>query len=62
MIEFDVGRFLDISQSTFEEIRLNEADVGDKTKWLKEGMDCNVLFWNGKVTQIFDLWLTFRST
>ena len=37
------------SQSTYEEIRLNAADVGDKTKFLKEGMDCTVLFWNGKV-------------
>lgn len=38
-----------LSQSTFEEARLNELDVGDKTKWLKEGMDCNLLFWKGKV-------------
>ncbi|KAF4393978.1 hypothetical protein G4B88_025947 [Cannabis sativa] len=34
---------------TYEEIRLNDADVGDKTKWLKEGMDCNLLLWKGKV-------------
>lgn len=38
-----------VPQNSFEEIRLNEADVGDKTKWLKEGMDCNLLFWKGKV-------------
>lgn len=37
-------------QTTYEEFRLNEKDVGDKTKWLKEGMDCNLQFWNGKVT------------
>ncbi|KAJ0088717.1 hypothetical protein Patl1_31547 [Pistacia atlantica] len=37
------------SSNPFEETRLNEKDVGDKTKWLKEGMDCNLLFWNGKV-------------
>lgn len=43
----------DLSQSTFEEYRLNDADVGDKTKWLKEGMDCNLLFWNGKVIPNF---------
>ncbi|PIA32436.1 hypothetical protein AQUCO_04500205v1 [Aquilegia coerulea] len=42
------------STSTYEEIRLNASDVGDKTKWLKEGTDCNVLFWNGKVID-FDL-------
>lgn len=23
--------------------------MGDKTKWLKEGMDCILLFWKGKV-------------
>jgi len=38
-------------QTTFEESRLNEADVGDKQKWLKE-MDCNLLYWNGKVFSI----------
>ncbi|XP_031265631.1 uncharacterized protein LOC116124059 [Pistacia vera] len=36
------------SQNPFEETRINEKDVGDKTKLLKEGMDCNLLFWNGK--------------
>lgn len=36
-------------QTTYEEYRLNEKDVGDKSKFLKEGMDCNLLFWNGKV-------------
>lgn len=46
-------------QTTYEEFRLNEADVGDKTKWLKEGMDCNLQFWNGKVIipSWFLLWL-----
>ncbi|KMT06525.1 hypothetical protein BVRB_7g156990 [Beta vulgaris subsp. vulgaris] len=38
--------FMDLT--TYEEFRLNEKDVGDKTKWLKEGMDCNLQFWNGK--------------
>ncbi|XP_022733821.1 uncharacterized protein LOC111287488 isoform X3 [Durio zibethinus] len=47
------------STNTFEEIRLNEADVGDKTKWLKEGMDCNLLFWNGKVID-FELPITVQ--
>ncbi|XP_057549695.1 uncharacterized protein LOC130827842 [Amaranthus tricolor] len=38
--------------TTYEEFRLNEADVGDKTKWLKEGMDCNLQFWNGKAIDL----------
>jgi hypothetical protein len=39
-------------QTTFEESRLNESDVGDKQKWLKEGMDCILLYWNGRVCVI----------
>lgn len=42
--------FMDLS--TYEEFRLNESDVGDKTKWLKEGMDCNLQFWNGKAIDL----------
>lgn len=38
--------FMDLN--TYEEYRLNESDVGEKAKWLKEGMDCNLLFWNEK--------------
>ncbi|URE48020.1 elongation factor P, partial [Musa troglodytarum] len=38
--------------ATYEETRLTEAEVGEKTKWLKEGMDCNVVFWNGRVRRI----------
>ncbi|PON92759.1 Translation elongation factor [Trema orientale] len=45
----DGSQFVFMDLTTFEEIRLNEADVGDKTKWLKEGMDCNLLLWKGKV-------------
>ncbi|KAL8154437.1 hypothetical protein V2J09_012197 [Rumex salicifolius] len=39
--------FMDLT--SYEEYRLSAGDVGDKSKWLKEGMDCNLLFWNGKV-------------
>ncbi|PWA62276.1 hypothetical protein CTI12_AA347800 [Artemisia annua] len=36
--------------TSHEEVRLNESDMGDKTKWLKGGMDCILLaFWKGKV-------------
>ncbi|GJN07159.1 hypothetical protein PR202_ga24963 [Eleusine coracana subsp. coracana] len=46
--------FMDLVQfslkyTTFEESRLNESDVGDKQKWLKEGADCILLYWNGRV-------------
>ncbi|GAV67287.1 EFP domain-containing protein/EFP_N domain-containing protein/Elong-fact-P_C domain-containing protein [Cephalotus follicularis] len=55
----DGAQFVFMDLSTFEEIRLNEKDVADKTKWLKEGMDCNLLFWNGKVID-FELPITVR--
>ncbi|KAL2899819.1 Elongation factor P, partial [Bienertia sinuspersici] len=42
--------FMDLS--SYEEFRLSEADVGEKTKWLKEGMDCNLQFWNGKAIDL----------
>ncbi|XP_062094549.1 uncharacterized protein LOC133800567 [Humulus lupulus] len=45
----DGSQFVFMDLTTYEEIRLNDADVGDRTKWLKEGMDCNLLIWKGKV-------------
>ncbi|KAK9124743.1 hypothetical protein Sjap_014345 [Stephania japonica] len=57
----DGSQFVFMDLASFEEIRLNESDVGDKTKWLKEGMDCNVLFWNGKVID-FELPITVKLT
>ncbi|KAL5805489.1 hypothetical protein ACOSQ4_028222 [Xanthoceras sorbifolium] len=55
----DGAQFVFMDLNTFEETRLNEVDVGDKTKWLKEGMDCNLLFWNGKVID-FELPITVK--
>lgn len=49
-------------QNTYEEIRLAASDVGDKTKFLKEGMDCILLFWNGKVPAMLFLTLIFISS
>lgn len=57
----DGAQFVFMDLSTFEEIRLNESDVGERTKWLKEGMDCNVLFWNGKIID-FELPITVKLT
>ncbi|KZV33112.1 hypothetical protein F511_03378 [Dorcoceras hygrometricum] len=51
--------FMDLT--TYEEYRLDETDVGDKSKWLKEGMDCNLLFWNNKVID-FELPITVKLT
>ncbi|KAK6118196.1 hypothetical protein DH2020_047982 [Rehmannia glutinosa] len=57
----DGAQYVFMDLSTYEEYRLNEADVGDKSKWLKEGMDCTLLFWNGKVID-FELPITVKLT
>lgn len=57
----DGSQFVFMDLNTYEETRLNESDVGDKTKWLKESMDCNLLFWNGKVID-FELPITVKLT
>lgn len=57
----DAAQFVFMDMNTFEEYRLNESEVGDKQKWLKEGMDCTLLFWNGKIID-FELPITVRLT
>lgn len=48
----DGGQFVFMDMSTYEESRLNESDLGDKKMWLKEGLECNVLSWNGRVIDV----------
>ncbi|KAF7845223.1 putative serine/threonine-protein kinase PBL1 [Senna tora] len=55
----DGSQFVFMDLNTFEEIRLLESEVGDRKKWLKEGMDCNLLLWNGKVIDL-DLPITVK--
>ncbi|XP_042435445.1 elongation factor P-like [Zingiber officinale] len=57
----DGAQFVFMDLTTFEEFRLTEADVGDKKKWLKEEMDCNLLFWNGRVID-FELPIIVKLT
>ncbi|GKV03035.1 hypothetical protein SLEP1_g15402 [Rubroshorea leprosula] len=47
--------------TSFEETRVNEPDVGDKKKWLKEGIDCNLLSWKGKIIDL-ELPITVQLT
>ncbi|EEE52642.1 hypothetical protein OsJ_35001 [Oryza sativa Japonica Group] len=58
-----VGSNLEVDGAPWKvlESRLNESDVGDRQKWLKEGMDCNLLYWNGRIID-FDLPITVRLT
>ncbi|CAI8612935.1 unnamed protein product [Vicia faba] len=55
----DGVQFVFMDLSTYEETRLDESEVGNKIKWLKEGMDCNLLLWNGKVIDV-DLPITVK--
>eukprot|EP00850_Spirogloea_muscicola_P025113 SM002213S07007 [mRNA] locus=s2213:120:1689:- [translate_table: standard] len=48
--EGDQYVFMDMG--TYEETRLTAGNIGDKSKWLMEGMECNVLQWNGKVIDV----------
>ncbi|VFQ61650.1 unnamed protein product [Cuscuta campestris] len=57
----DGSQFVFMDMSTYDEFRLNESDVGDKTKFLKEGMQCNLLFWKEKVID-FELPITVKLT
>ncbi|MCL7026020.1 hypothetical protein MKW94_001940 [Papaver nudicaule] len=55
------AQFVFMDLTTYEEIRLNDSDVGDKKKWLKEGMDCVMHFWKGKCID-FELPITVKMT
>lgn len=57
----DGTQYIFMDLSSYEETRLGDKEVGDKKKWLKEGMDCTLLFWNGRVID-FELPITVRLT
>jgi len=57
----DGSLYVFMDMTTYEEIRLNEENIGDRNKYLKEGMDCTLLFWNGRVID-FDLPVTVNLT
>jgi elongation factor P len=42
--------FMDME--TYEESRLSAAQIGDRVKYLKEGMEVNVLRWNEQVLEV----------
>ncbi len=42
--------FMDME--TFEEVRMTEAQVGDRVKYLKEEMEVNVVSWNGQILEV----------
>lgn len=42
--------FMDME--TFEEVRMSEAQVGDRVKYLKEEMEVNVVRWNEQILEV----------
>lgn len=57
----DGPQFVFMDLTTYEETRVNESSIGDKTKWLKEGMDCNLLLWNDRLIDV-DIPITVKLT
>ena len=42
--------FMDME--TYEEVRMSEAQVGDRVKYLKEEMEVNVIRWNEQILEV----------
>jgi elongation factor P len=45
-------QFVFMDMETYEEVRLNDAQIGDRVKYLLEEMEVNVLFWNDQVIDV----------
>jgi elongation factor P len=45
-------QFVFMDMETFEEARLSEAEIGDRVKYLKDGMEVNVVQWNSQVLEV----------
>ncbi|ACA98070.1 MULTISPECIES: elongation factor P [Cyanophyceae] len=45
-------QFVFMDMETYEEVRLTEAQIGDRVKYLMEEMEVNVLFWNSQVIDV----------
>lgn len=44
--------FVFMDMETYEETRMNSESLGDRTNFLKEEMEVNVIFWDEKVLEI----------
>ncbi|MXW39745.1 MAG: elongation factor P [Synechococcus sp. SB0668_bin_15] len=44
--------FVFMDMNSFEEMRLTAQQIGSQCKYLKEGMDVNILSWNGKPLEV----------
>ncbi|MGB7442949.1 MAG: elongation factor P [Coleofasciculaceae cyanobacterium] len=48
----DADQFVFMDMETFEENRLSESQIGDRVKYLSEGMEVNVITWNDQVLEV----------
>ena len=46
------GDYVFMNMTNFEETRLSSDQIGQSSKYLKEGMEVNVVSWNGKVLEV----------
>jgi elongation factor P len=45
-------QFVFMDMETYEESRLNPDQIGDRVKYLQEGMEVNVITWNSQVLEV----------
>jgi elongation factor P len=48
----EAEQFVFMDMETFEESTLTSAQIGDRVKYIKEGMEANILFWDGQVLEV----------
>ena len=46
------GDYVFMNMTSFEETRLTSDQIGQSSKYLKEGMEVTVVFWNDKVLEV----------
>ncbi len=48
----EAEQYVFMDMETFEEARLSEEQIGDRSKYLKEEMEVNILYWNDTVLDV----------
>ncbi|ELS01471.1 translation elongation factor P [Xenococcus sp. PCC 7305] len=48
----DGEEYVFMDMETYEETRINPTKIGDRTKYIKEEMEVNVVFWNEEVLDV----------
>jgi len=48
----EVDEFVFMDMETYEESRLNASQIGDRVKYLKDGMEVNVVRWGDQVLEV----------